>query len=232
MKTCFVDSRISEEELDTLSKEISNIIKVPKSPYLYDSISAHPDIQVNIISNTKIIIASNSLLDISSNSLNNISILKSEKLLKDKYPENIFLNAVNLKDFFIHNLKYTDKVLLDEIKNKNLINIKQGYAKCSTAIVNDNALITSDVGIYKSLKPYPIDVLLIASGDINLPGLPYGFIGGSCGLIAKDKLAFFGNLKFHNYKDEIEKFLYKHNVEPIYLSNSSLIDRGSILSIY
>ncbi|MGL4655624.1 MAG: DUF6873 family GME fold protein [Sarcina sp.] len=230
MNTCFVDCRINDTELNNLYKENLNIIQIPKSPHLYDSICAHPDIQVNITSNSNIILASNSTLDISKIP-NEISINFSKKKLEEKYPNNIFLNALNLKDYFIHNLKYTDEVLLSSIQNKELINIKQGYSKCSCAVISDNALITSDVGIYNSLKPYNIDVLLVPAGDILLPGLSYGFIGGSCGLIAKDKLAFFGSLKNHSYGKEVKEFLFKHSVEPIYLSSSKLIDRGSILTL-
>lgn len=228
MNTCFVDCRITQEELSRLHKENLNIIQIPKSPHLYDSICAHPDIQVNISSKNEIIIAKNSLLDTSL--LNKLNFQYSQNELFDKYPKNIFLNAVSLKDYFIHNLKHTDQVLLEKNKHKHLINIKQGYSKCSCAIVNDNALITSDIGIYNSLKEYPIDVLLIPSGDIILDGLPYGFIGGTCGLISDDKMVFFGNLSHHSYGDEIKAFLSKHDVEPIYLSENRLIDRGSILT--
>ncbi|MGL4451437.1 MAG: DUF6873 family GME fold protein [Sarcina sp.] len=231
MNTCFVDCRISEFELNNLYKENLNIIQIPKSPHLYDSICAHPDIQVNITSNSNIILASNSLLDISKLP-SEINIKYSKNKLVEKYPNNIFLNAITLKEYFIHNLKYTDEILLSSVQNKELINIKQGYSKCSCCIVSDSALITSDIGIYNSLKPYNIDLLLVPSGDIILPGLSYGFIGGSSGLIAKDKLAFFGNLKNHSYEQEIKNFLFKHNVEPIYLSDSKLIDRGSILTLF
>lgn len=230
MNTCFVDCRITEKEFNILNKENLNIIKIPKSPYLYDSICAHPDIQVNISSNNEIVIAKNSLLNI--NLLKNFKTYYSNKNLENKYPKNIFLNAINLEKYFIHNLKYTDSVLLEQNKTKELINIKQGYSKCSCAIVNDNALITSDLGIYNTLSKYPIDLLLIPSGDITLKSLPYGFIGGSCGLIAEDKMAFFGNLSKHSYGEDIKNFLFKHNVKPIYLSESKLIDRGSLLTIF
>ncbi|MGL4990731.1 MAG: DUF6873 family GME fold protein [Sarcina sp.] len=230
MNTCFIDCRITEKEFSILNKENLNIIKIPKSPYLYDSICAHPDIQVNISSNNEIVVAKNSLLDLKL--LKNFQTCYSDKDLEDKYPKNIFLNAISLEKYFIHNLKYTDSILLEKNKNKEFINIKQGYSKCSCAIVNDNAIITSDLGIYNTLAKYPIDLLLIPSGDIVLSSLPYGFIGGSCGLISKDKMAFFGNLSNHLYGKDIKNFLFKHNVEPIYLSDSKLIDRGSILTVF
>lgn len=142
---------------------------------------------------------------------------------------NIGLNAVNLSNVFIHNLKYTDPVLIENVKDKNLINVKQGYTKCSVAVVSDNAIITSDKIIAQKAKEVSIDVLLIPPGDIILPGLDYGFIGGCCGLIEKDLMAFFGDLNYFNYGNEIKEFLYKHNVKPIYLRKGKLIDRGSIL---
>src|SRR3712207_6103016 len=127
--------------------------------------------------------------------------------------------------FRSHYLNYTDKNLLSLIKlsNKKLINTKQGYTKCSTAIVNDSAIITSDKNIAKSLQKENIDILLLPPGDIILPGLNYGFIGGACGLIEKNILAFYGSLECYAYGKEVLSFLKKHKVEPIFLSEGKLI---------
>ena len=232
MNISFVDYRLTEKQINLLLDEGLNIIKVPKSNNLYDAISGHPDIQLNIINSKKIILAKNSNLSLETLNQYNIDFEYSSKELEEKYPKNIFLNAVNLKDFFIHNFKFKYKNLLKHVSDKELINIKQGYSKCSIAIVNDKALITSDLGIYNTLKKYPLDVLLIPSGDIILPGLSYGFIGGTCGLISEDKMAFLGDLKNHSYGNDIKDFLFKHNVEPIYLDEGKLIDRGSILTLF
>lgn len=230
MRNCFVDYRISEIEEKNLKHLGLNLIKVPKHPKLYDAIDGHPDIQINIIDKNTLILAKNSSEELFDSIPKGIKVIKSSCQLESEYPKNIALNAVNLKDYFIHNLKFTDSNLLEQIKEKKLINIKQGYSKCSIAIVSEKALITSDKGIYKALTPYGFDILLIPSGDISLPGLDYGFIGGTCGLISKDQMAFFGNLEKHPYGDDIKNFLSKYNVKPIYLSNDKLIDRGSILT--
>ena len=126
----------------------------------------------------------------------------------------------------------TDKNLLNLVKSKKLINTNQGYTKCSAAIVSDNAIITSDISIKNALSSTNIDVLLLPPGDILLPGLDYGFIGGTCGLIDKSTLAFFGDLSYYKYGKEVLSFLKKHNVNPLYLRKGPLIDRGSILSIF
>ena len=157
-----------------------------------------------------------------------INIILSEKNLTINYPEDIILNALNMKSFFLHTLAFTDKNLLNSIHGKKLINIKQGYSKCSTAIVNDNAIITSDKGICSALLNEGLDVLLLPPGDILLPGLDYGFIGGCCGLLNQSQLMIYGNLDFYLYGNEVKKFLKKHGVEPIYLRNGKLIDRGGL----
>ena len=46
----FVDYRISEEELINLKKEGVIPIKVPNTSLVYDAISGHVDIQLNILS--------------------------------------------------------------------------------------------------------------------------------------------------------------------------------------
>ena len=233
MNTIIIDYRTSNFEIDNLLKHNCNIIKCPKHPVLYSSIDGHPDIQVFI--NDDLIILQNQASDtfqkLLSESSSNKKIIFSNRTLGKNYPNNIFLNCVSLKDYFIHFLKHTDQEILKIIEGKTLINVKQGYTKCSTAVVSDSAIITSDKSIYDALSKTSVDTLLIPPGDILLPGLDYGFIGGTCGLISEDKLAFFGNLKYYKYGNEIIKFLYKHNVEPIYLKDDVLIDRGSLLRI-
>lgn len=232
MKYAFVDYRISNEELTSLEKlKISPII-VPKCCDLYEAIDGHPDIQLNILNSKQIIVHKNiSLKFIDKLNDLHIKIIYSENILTSKYPWDIMLNAVNLDNLFLHNLKYTDKNLLKLVAHKTLINTKQGYTKCSTAVVSNNALITSDKSIVTSFKNYSIDLLYVPYGDIVLPGLNYGFIGGCCGLISSNKMAFFGNLNCYEYGTKVINFLEKHNVEPVYLKEGKLIDRGSLMCI-
>ena len=163
--------------------------------------------------------------------LQNYKIYKSNSILKTKYPHNICLNSLSIGDLFVHSINFTDTNLLSLSKDKKLINVNQGYTKCSTCIVNDHAIITSDVSIAKALSIEKIDVLLLPPGDILLPGLNYGFIGGATGLIEDNVLAFYGHLDYYLYGKEILKFLSKHMVEPVFLRTGKLIDRGSILRI-
>lgn len=232
MKYAFVDYRISEEELKNLSNLNCNIIKCEPCFKLYDAICGHPDILLHFINNNTVILhkEASEAFEASLRNLG-IKVIRSQHALTNKYPEDIILNAVNTKDFFMHNLKYSDPVLLEAVKNKTLIDIKQGYAKCSTAVLSDKAFITSDKSIFKALTSQGCDILLINPGNILLPGLDYGFIGGTCGMLDSNTLVFYGSLEYYPQKQEISSFLKRNNITPIFLSDTPLMDRGSIFFI-
>ncbi|SHI00122.1 DUF6873 family GME fold protein [Clostridium grantii] len=231
MKFFFVDYRISKLELENLSI-FGQVILCPPNTNLYKAIEGHPDILMNIISHKKIIFHK----DIPTSFIEslkpiNAQIILSENSLKEKYPYDIILNSVNLANVFLHNLEYTDKNLLKEVKTKLLINVKQGYSKCSTAVVKEDVVMTSDPSIASALTKINFHVLLLPPGHIQLPFLNYGFIGGTCGLIKDNLLGFYGELENYEYCTQVISFLKKHNVDYINLGKGPLIDRGSILSI-
>lgn len=228
---CFIDYRTTLNEREILKSLNLEIIEIPRCNSLYEAIDGHVDIQLSILNKEqkKIIINKDINPSFKANLKKlNISYLESKKTLDINYPNNIHLNALILDNYLVHNLKYTDENLLFYNKDKILVNVKQGYTKCSCLPVSDKALITSDIGIYKALSIYDLDILLIPPGDIILEGLNYGFIGGTGGLINKNTMVFFGSLDYYKYGNEVKAFLSKHDVKPIYLNNSNLIDRGSI----
>ncbi|CAM2777415.1 DUF6873 family GME fold protein [Hathewaya histolytica] len=232
MNCVFVDNRIFPEELEKLETLNKKILKVPELDILYPSIKGHPDILINIIDNKSILVHKDIQMDfIQLLESKNLKVLYTENSLEATYPKDIIINALSTEEFFIHNLNFTDKTLLKKNMHKKLISVNQGYTKCSTALVNKNSIITSDVTIAKNLKENNFNVLLIPPGDIILEGLNYGFIGGTCGLVEDNVLAFYGDLNYYAYGREVLKFLKECKVEPLFLRKSKLIDRGSILSI-
>lgn len=231
---CFVDYRTTKEELVNIEKQKLYPIIVPKTEKVYKAINGHVDIQLNIINKQKkLIIVQKDISDLFLHELeiNNINYLLSSKSLGSKYPEDIILNALILDDFFLHNLNYTDTTLLETQNSKIKITVKQGYTKCSVLPIGNKAFITSDKNINEALLKLGMDVLLVPPGDILLPSLNYGFIGGVGGLISPNKIGLFGELKNYIYGDLVYNFLYKYDVEPIYLKKGKLIDRGSLLTL-
>lgn len=233
MNYVFVSSKISEEEEINLIKLNINPIKVPISNKLSKEIWDHPDMLLNILDEKNIIVHKD--MDKSFTlflSKLNYNIHFSDKILKNKYPEDIILNGLNLKNIFIHRLKNTDPALLSLVKGKKLINTKQGYSKCSTAHLSEEAFITSDENIARILLEEGKKVLKIPYGDIILDGYDYGFIGGCCGLIIEGVLAFYGDLSFYKYGEMVLKFLKENKIKPVYLRKGKLMDRGSIMKIW
>ena len=143
------------------------------------------------------------------------------------------LNACLIGDKVICNTKLIDKGLMKKLSDsgKQILHTNQGYAKCSTAVVNENAVITADNSIYELCRRNDIDVLHIEYGHIMLEGYPYGFIGGSCALLSPDTLAFFGDISKHPDYSNIRSFTKNHGVDIISLSNQELYDVGGIIAI-
>lgn len=232
MKYAIVDFRTSEEEKRNLSKFGLNILICPPSALLYDAICGHPDILLHIVNKQTIMVHKDMNIDFVDKLKSlGLKIIFSKTSLSRNYPNDIILNSININNLFVHNLKFTDSNLINYIANKKTINVRQGYTKCSTAIVTESAIITSDKSIASALSKENVDVLLLPPGDIELPGLDYGFIGGSSGLIDTHTMAFFGDLNYYIYGKKVKEFIEKHNVEAVFLREDKLIDRGSIFVI-
>ncbi len=228
-----VDGR-AKDIIKNLKNLNIQVISTIKCENLYDAISYHPDIVLHPLNHNTLIVAPNvyyyykKILKSTG-----INVLQGEKRLEKQYPHNIAYNVARISKYAIHNFKYTDEKLKFYLQKEGLtfINVKQGYSKCSTAVINDEAAITSDVSIYKALKKTNVDMLLIQQGFIDLPGLNYGFIGGATGLLSPKEILFTGQYKDHPDKLKINNFLKKHGLAPKFISNKKIIDLGSIIPL-
>jgi hypothetical protein len=153
------------------------------------------------------------------------------ELPKDPYPYDIIYNAVCTGKYFIHNLAASDKSLLQRAEQMGmaLVDVRQGYTKCNTVVVDENSLITSDRGIYNTLvRSRDIDCLLVQPGYISLPGFSTGFIGGASGRVGR-QIVFHGNLKLHPDYTQIKQFIGAKGLETIWFESFPLTDIGSVI---
>jgi len=158
--------------------------------------------------------------------------VSSSKIAKN-YPYDVALNAVMVGNNLICNKKYTDKSILEyaRIQKMSVINVKQGYSKCSVVPISHNAIITDDRGIAQSARDAGIDALYIDKRFVICEGFDYGFIGGASGMIAKNVLAFTGIFTDEHTKNVVETFLSKYGVRADYLTDKPMFDVGSIIPI-
>ena len=108
------------------------------------------------------------------------------------------------------------------------LRVRQGYAKCSTLTVSQNALVTSDPSIYKCASEHGIDALLIREGHVLLDGYSHGFIGGASG-VCGDTVYLVGDLSLHPDGERISAFCKSHGKATVSLSTSPLCDIGTVL---
>lgn len=150
------------------------------------------------------------------------------------YPNDCLLNAADIGDYLICNRKITHYGILNyaEKQNKQIINVNQGYAKCSVCIVKRNTIITDDESIYRECSTIKgISVLLVSKGSVALESQNYGFLGGASGLLGENLLFFNGDLSYHKDFLAIEQFLRYHNIKYSDIKNKPLTDVGSIIPI-
>jgi len=150
------------------------------------------------------------------------------------YPQDVGLNALFVGDNLVCNTRYCVREVLDQAKltNKRIIDVNQGYARCSVAVIDKNSVITADEAIARKLSGEGFDVLRIRPGCIELPGYDYGFIGGCCGKLSSDKILFCGNPLNHPDGRLITEFIKSKDIEIITTDESNLFDFGGIVQIF
>ena len=151
-------------------------------------------------------------------------------LLGEDYPEDVRYNGFSTGKYFIHNLRYTDPILLDKVKELGLIpiDVRQGYCNCSIVPVDEDSLITYDKGIASACEAEGLNVLLVESGHVELPGYSTGFIGGASGRIGKE-LIFNGDITGHPDHERIMDFAEKRGLVVKCFTGYPLRDIGSII---
>ena len=157
------------------------VIKTLRHPRLYDAVAYHPDMVICPVGDGKMVVEP-TMYEYFKKSLSSYGtmVLKGKTELSRNYPLNIAYNiAVAGNRAFLYS-RYADKTIVDELGKNNtvLINVKQGYTKCSTAVIDDSSIVTADRGIYTAAIKNGMDALLINPGQIILEGFDYGFIGG------------------------------------------------------
>lgn len=159
------------------------------------------------------------------------TVVSGAASLKGTYPYDAAYNICVAGKTAFCNTKIADSVALSLLSENciDIVHVNQGYTKCSAAVVGENAIITADNGIYKAALTMGFDVLLIKPGGISLDGFDYGFFGGCCGKVSKNKLFLNGSIKNHPSRHKILSFLAKQDVEILEGADTKPADIGSLI---
>lgn len=223
-----------EEYTEVLENFGYTVMRVPSFGALSAPVSFHPDMLFSVLEDGSLLTDRNYFIN---NGLffeelqkAGIKIVTSEKLLSAEYPSDILFDAIKTDKLLVGNLKYTAPELFSD--GVRTVNIKQGYALCSTLLM-ENAAISADAGICKALGENGYTVLKISPGGIALNGYGCGFIGGASAVLNDCKTAvFFGNLSAHTDGEKIISFCREQGYTVYFDARFPLTDFGGAKAVF
>lgn len=210
-----------------------DVIQLKPCKELSKPVSSHADMLIHHLGGNRIVVANGQTYLIKELQRYGFEAVQSNIRISENYPHDIALNAARIGNRLLANKAALDGVISRYCTQNQIatIAVKQGYAKCSTVVVDKNSIITADESIAKAAAAAEVDVLMITPGHVKLAGYEYGFLGGTCGLIGKNKLAFCGCVKTHPDYEKIKSFCESKHVELISLFDGPLLDIGGILPL-
>ncbi|WP_379788835.1 DUF6873 family GME fold protein [Filifactor villosus] len=218
------------EVIDFMKIRGINPIFLSEDHRLYKAIQGHPDIiGCPVFSKT---IIEKEVYRRHKKELENFEIAEGSTLLSETYPHNVAYNTAVFGKAAIYG-RWIDPVLLRELEQTKVQSfvVNQGYAKCNIVIIDQRSIITSDQGIYRTCRNV-LNILLVSPWkEIELPGLDYGFLGGTC-FTRGDEVCFTGDITKHPDYRKIKDFVEKRNKKLFSMKGGTLVDVGSFLPLY
>jgi hypothetical protein len=228
-----IDERVNKE-IEKYFKDLGYIVnKVKKHAEVYNEISSHTDIFAVKIGDT--VVSSGNVFKLNLDEKYNWIFGDN---VDKTYPETAKYNVCIIDNYAIHNFKITDKIVLEvlNLQKYNLINVKQGYSRCSIIPLKGKSAVTSDKGIYNILIKNGFDVLYLDPSELDIKlyskDFEYssmsGFIGG-CSCVLNDTVIFFGDITRFKCKDKLIDFIKAKGYNIKDFKNMDVIDYGSCI---
>ena len=190
---------------------------LPPCAALAEPVSKHADMLVGLLD--KRIVLRRRYYEKNKELFSGLDVCLTDEEQGGEYPRDVLLNFIDTENAVIGYGKAITKLI-----NKPVVNVKQGYARCSTLICR-NFAVSADKGILKALASLGYDTLEISAGNIELPGYENGFIGGASFSDGGD-VYFFGSLSYHPDGKRIKEFVSSHGAMIHELDGGPLVDLG------
>lgn len=230
------DERIDKASADALAALGFEPILMPAAKYLQTGVASHPDMLIfaglgRLFCHEKYYRENRELIGRIA-LVSHLDISVSDEPTGEKYPLDVLFNACLVGDRLICNERTVSRLILGAAEDSGveIINVPQGYTKCSVCAVSDDAIITADRAIAKICAAHGIDALTVSEGHVSLPPYSHGFIGGASGIYG-DTVYFCGSLDTHPDGDRIAEFCRKHKKTAVSLRDGELYDVGTMFFI-
>jgi len=204
-------------------------VAIPRSANVHPALSGHADIQFFLSGNmlfTHPDLPASFIRSID----DKIDIRVCDTPLGARYPEDCAYNIAAAGKYAFHKLRYTETTINDHLRETGvqMIDVRQGYSRCSTLVVDENSIVTADVSIHSEALKHGLNALLIRPGHVELKGFAYGFIGGASGYDA-ESVYLSGRLEHHPDGDAMQDFIAARGKRVVSLSDGHIADLGSFL---
>lgn len=183
---CVISGEMPPEMQTNLRKFFAEVIPLPPDVDLAGPVQCHPDMIFAVLSNRLYISAryfrENSSVIGRIAQLGGFDVHPADIVRNERYPNDVAFNAAVWRNVLICRPDAVCAALLDFAKERGYrtVPVKQGYTGCS-CLVTDDAVLTFDRGIAKSLDSAEIPCVRLNEGGITLPGYGCGFLGGAGG---------------------------------------------------
>ena len=213
----YIGSLVSDKCLETLKKLNIPFTVMPDNLSLPSPLCSHPDMSAVKVCGK---------LFSSGDIAKFLNCSDTCEPFGERYPSDVLFNGFTLCGRLFCNVKAFSKSVIAFAQKSGVetVNVKQGYAKCSTLVLDDSGIITADTSIANAAKEF-CKVLKISEGGILLPPYDYGFIGGASAVI-DSTVYFFGDIASHKNFNEILDFISECGFTAISLSDEPLFDCG------
>ena len=214
--------------------EGARVITPPSIDVLVPSMRRHADLGIVIVSEKKAVCPPETCAYYKE-ALDGygFEIKEGKSSIGSNYPKDSAYNVgiVGKKCFFNKDVcdEYLYEILISE--GYEIIEVKQGYAKCSICPVDENSFITGDTRIARKGEEQGMDVLLIENDGIILPPYENGFWGGCCGLGGNNTLLVNGDIDKIPAGSKIREFLDRKNIKIKQIKEGEIVDIGTIIPL-
>lgn len=161
-----------------------------------------------------------------------LKLKKGSSPLGRNHPFDAAYNVAIVGNKMFCRVNITDKVLLEtaEQMGYKIVNMNQGYGKCSVCPVDEYSAISADMSFFKAAKKEGIDTLVITNHGIQLSGYDNGFFGGCAYMESKNVFSAKGDIRYLPCYDKITDFLTQRNIA-VKISHGPVTDFGSFIPI-
>ena len=212
----------------------AKVITPPSVDVMVPSMRRHADLGIVIVGEKKVVCAPETY-SYYNNALSpyGFLVIAGKKSIGSNYPEDSAYNVCIVGKKCFLNKSVCDTLLLDILISEGfeIVEVKQGYTKCSICPIDENSFITGDCAIAREGEKRGMDVLLIENNGISLPPYKNGFWGGSSGMGDYDTLLVNGDISLLPSGDKIRQFLDTKNIKIKKLKEGEVADIGSIIPL-